>query len=289
MVFATLAAAALMLPQIGSQAQYAPNPYGAASRRASVSVDPFYTSLYPYGVFGGAAGQAAYPVGAVNNGYGYGYYGIGGSTSPQASAAYFGYGLPNAYAGYPYGYAVNGFGNVYTGDNISVVNGPLNGGFAVVNPNGAYFIGPNGTPATPQISAGGNITTGPASNGDINVLPNRGVPNANPQYPPLGSNQNPGNTNANITSPTALRRMVVAQQDANFNVNIGWIGDPKLVAGMRVTLLNRYHLPIISGTTSDGLPVTFTANPGVYAARYYRADIQLRSGAVVSVMGNIQR
>ena len=42
-----------------------------------------------YGVFGGANGMVAYPVGALTGGYGYSFYGVGGLISPGSHRRVF--------------------------------------------------------------------------------------------------------------------------------------------------------------------------------------------------------
>lgn len=188
--YAIFTAAALTLSLIGARAQVVSTPYGnlpygakpvSLSPSAPYTTNRFNTNTQNYGVFGGANGAAAFPTGALNSGYASSFYGLGGSTSPFASAAYFGYGLPTLFGGYPYGYAANGLGSVYAGSNISVIDSPLNGGFTVINPNGAYFVGPNGQPSDFALTNGGTITSLSGSNGGINRLPVHSGRNANTQ------------------------------------------------------------------------------------------------------------
>lgn len=260
-----------------------------------------------YGVFGGANGMAAYPVGGVNSGYGYSFYGVGGLTSPAATAAYFGYGIPSLFGSYPYGYATNGFGyngsgfngngsigngTLYAGSNISVVDSPLSGGFATVNPAGATFVGPNGQPSNPALTNGGSITPLSSRTGGITRLPVNSGRNGSAASGTQAGNEAakaalPSGTEA--LSPLSLKQMIGAQRDANFNLRIGWRGDPAMIDSMSVTLLNQYHLPLVANSASSGQPVTFAANPNVYAARYYRADIRFADGAVTTVTGTITR
>jgi len=273
--YTTLAAGAWMLSLTGVRAQGIVTPYGPL---------PFSALSQPYSVFGGTNGMAAFPVGPLNNGYGYNPYGLGGSTSPGASAAYFGYGLPTAFGGYPYGYAVNGNRNVYAGSNISVVDSPLSGGFAAIDPLGATFVGPNGLPSDPALMNGGNITSIYGRTGGINGVYGRKGRNANAQ---TGNGQDTA-SNA-LADREALQRRIGVQQDANFNLRIGWLDAPALIDTMNVTLLNQYHLPVASSMASNGLPVTFPANRDTYAARYYRVDIQFADGERATVTGKLKR
>ena len=291
-MYATLTAVSLTLSLTGARAQVVSTPYGnlpygakpvSLSPAAPYTTNRFNTNTQNYGVFGGANGAAAFPANALNSGYGSSFYGLGGSTSPFASAAYFGYGLPAVFGGYPYGYAANGLGSVYAGSNISVADSPLSGGFAVVNPNGAYFVGPNGQPSDPALTNGGTITPLTGSTGGINRIPARTSRNANTQ-PGIGQN-----TDSATAGPVSLKQMISAMQDANFNLRIQWLGDSAVIDAMNVTLLNQYHLPLVSNTASNGKPVTFAASRDVYAARYYRVDIQYTDGAVATVTGRIKR
>jgi len=287
-----LGAGALTLSLMGAQAQvfstpYGNLPYGVNPVRLSPSApyltNPYNLNTQDYSVFGGSNGSAAFPVGPLNNGYGYGYYGLGGSTSPMASAAYFGYGLPTAFAGYPYGYAITGIGPFNAGSNISVADGPLSGGFALVNPNGAYFVGPNGQPADPTLLNGGTIGPVYGRKGGITGIYGRKASNAGAQ-PDNGMEANTAEM-----SQASLQQLISTRQDANFNLHINWLGDPAMIAAMNVTLLNQYHLPVVSSGTFNGTPVTFAANRDVYSARYYRANIQFTNGEVATVTGRIRR
>ena len=250
----------------------------AASR---VAATPQNNSSTPnYNLFHGGNGISAYPSVVLNNGYGYGAYGLGGTVGSAAEAAYFGYGLA-AFGGYPSG---NAGSNIYAGNGISVVDSPLAGGFAVVNPNGAYFVGPNGQPSAPALINGGTIAPNEGQNGGIIPLPSR---NANAQN---GQNTASGaGSNTNTSAPISLQQLIVARQDANFNLRIGWLGNPAMIDAMNVTLLNQYHLPLVSNTASNGKPVTFAGNRNVYAARYYRVDIQFADGATTTMTGRIKR
>ena len=269
-----LGAGALTLSLMGARAQVIPTPY--TTNRVNMNTQSYST-------FGETNSAAAFTLGALNNGYGYGYYGLGGSTSPLASAAYFGYGLPNLFGGYPYGYAVNGSGTVYAGSNISVADTPLSGGFAFVNPNGAVFVGPNGQPSDPDLTNGGTITSVYGRTGGINRIYGRKNRNVGAQT------TNVAGTDATTAAPVSLNQLISAQQDANFNLRIRWLGDPTKIETMNVTLLNQYHLPVASNTASNGSPVTFAASRDMYAARYYRVDIQFADGAVTTMTGTVKR
>lgn len=290
--YAIFTAAALMLSLTGARAQVVSTPYGnlpygakpvGLSPSAPYTANRYNTNTQNYSVFGGTNGVAAFPVGALNNGYGYGFYGLGGSTSPLASAAYFGYGLPTAFAGYPFGYAVSGLGSLYAGSNISVIDSPLSGGFSVVNPNGAYFVGPNGQLSDPVLTNGGSVSSLNGNAGGITRLASRNSRNTNSK---AGNGSGMDMSNA---GPVSLNQMIGATQDASLNLRIKWLGDPALIDAMNVTLLNQYHLPVVSNTASNGKPVTFAASPDVYAAQYYRVDIQFTDGAVTTVTGKIKR
>ena len=173
------------------------------------------------------------------------------------------------------------------------MDSPLSGGFAAVNPAGATFVGPNGQPSDPALTNGGSITPFSGRTGGISRLPVNSGRNANvASGASLGNNAaNPALTQSGsqALSPLSIKQMIGAQRDANFNLRIGWRGDPSMIDSMSVTLLNAYHLPIISNSASNGQPVIFAANRSLYVARYYRADIQFADGAVTTVTGQITR
>ncbi len=190
---------------------------------------------------------------------------------------YFGYPDSSGYGSY---FARPSFGGFNSGTfgsgNITFIGSDTYGGFATLGPGGTHLFGQ----ASGYIPVGnpGSAAYNPSAN---NV--NAAAPHSNSL-----SGKSAQDTQAKPEEPSLVQSLFV-RRGRNFDVSIGWRGNPKLIGGLTVTLLNRYHLPVSQQTAEAGTEAYFPANKDTFSAQYYRVDVQYADGAVASLMASLQK
>lgn len=201
----------------------------------------------------------------------------GNVTTGGSALSYFGYPDFGGFGSYFGRSSLGGFnGGTLGGGSITVVGSDTYGGFATLGPSGTYSFGqtsgynPVGDPASPVYNPNANnVNSAKLRSGRLN---NEVAQSAQTQ--PL--------------EPSLVQSLFV-KRGRSFDVSIGWRGDPKIISGLTVTLLNRYHLPVSRQTAEAGTEAYFPANKDTFSAQYFRVDVQYADGAVASLVSSLQK
>lgn len=246
----------------GANAQVVSTPYGnlpagatpiSLSPSAPYTLNPFNTNTQNYSVFGGTNGSPYSALGYTNPYDLSGYGGLGGLGIYDIGSG----SLLGSFAAMPLG-----SGLTFLGDNYG-------GGYATFGANGSIIVNP-GQGYNPYLSS-------------FNQNPyNQGMLPPNSRSANNGNNSADG-SDANSSVPMPLSQAITVQRGRGFDLSVLWRGNPDRIASMKVTLLNRYHLPVAKQVTDGVAPAYFAANQNTFAARYYRVEVQYADGATAAI------